>query len=215
MIKVGIADDHKLFREGIRFLLQNMEGVELVLEASNGKELVDMPELSELDVLLLDLDMPEMDGLSTMKMIKPQHPGLGIIILTMHSDLKMISHLMELGANGYLLKDTSPDEFKEAIESVMQNGNYFNQRVSQAILTSLKGNDKKKVALNGNETITQREMEVLELICQEFTAKEIAEKLSISYRTVEGHRNNLIDKFGVKNTAGLIVKAIKEGLVKV
>lgn len=148
-------------------------------------------------------------------MIKPQHPGLGIIILTMHSDLKMISHLMELGANGYLLKDTSPDEFKEAIESVMQNGNYFNQRVSQAILTSLKGNDKKKVALNGNETITQREMEVLELICQEFTAKEIAEKLSISYRTVEGHRNNLIDKFGVKNTAGLIVKAIKEGLVKV
>ncbi len=215
MIKIAIADDHKLFREGLRFLVDNMEGVKVIIEAANGKELLASPLLAEADILLLDLDMPEMDGLEALKQLRPTRPDLGIIILTMHSDTKMIAYLMELGANSYLLKDTSPDEFHKAIFSVKKEGFYFSQMVSQAMLNGLKGNSRKKPGLNNQEELTSREVEVLELICQEFTAKEIAEKLFISHRTVEGHRKNLIEKLGVKNTAGLIVKAIKDGLIEV
>lgn len=215
MIKIAIADDHKLFREGLRFLMDQMDDLEVVFEASNGKELLEQMENHEPDVLLLDLDMPEVDGLEALKQLRPRFPSLGIIILTMHSDSKMVAYLMELGANSYLLKDTSPEEFRKAISSVIQEGFYFNKLVSQAMLTGLKGQSKKKPTLNDTETLTTREIEVLELICQEYTAKEIAEKLFISHRTVEGHRKNLIEKLGVKNTAGLIVKAIKEGIIEV
>ena len=194
MIKIAIADDHKLFREGLRFLMDQMDDLEVVFEASNGKELLEQMENHEPDVLLLDLDMPEVDGLEALKQLRPKFPNLGIIILTMHSDSKMVAYLMELGANSYLLKDTSPEEFRKAISSVIQEGFYFNKMVSQAMLTGLKGQSKKKPTLNDTETLTTREIEVLELICQEYTAKEIAEKLFISHRTVEGHRKNLIEK---------------------
>lgn len=215
MIKVAIADDHKLFREGLRFLMDQMDNLEVVFEASNGRELLDNIESHQPDVLLLDLDMPEVDGLEALKQLRPKYPDLGIIILTMHSDSKMVAYLMELGANSYLLKDTSPEEFKKAIANVVEEGFYFNKMVSQAMLVGLQGQSKKKPSLGHNEALTSRELEVLELICQEFTAKEIADKLFISHRTVEGHRKNLIEKLGVKNTAGLIVKAIKEGVIEV
>ncbi|GHE67805.1 MULTISPECIES: response regulator transcription factor [Roseivirga] len=215
MIRVAIADDHKLFREGLRFLMDQMDNLEVVFEASNGRELLETIAEHQTDVLLLDLDMPEVDGLEALKQLRPIQPDLGIIILTMHSDAKMVAYLMELGANSYLLKDTSPEEFQKAITSVVEEGFYFNKMVSQAMLGGLKGQVKKKPSLGYRESLTSREIEVLELICQEYTAKEIAEKLFISHRTVEGHRKNLIDKLGVKNTAGLIVKAIKEDLVQV
>ena len=215
MIRVAIADDHKLFREGLRFLMDQMDNLEVVFEASNGRELLVTIAEHQTDVLLLDLDMPEVDGLEALKQLRPIQPDLGIIILTMHSDAKMVAYLMELGANSYLLKDTSPEEFQKAITSVVEEGFYFNKMVSQAMLGGLKGQVKKKPSLGYRESLTSREIEVLELICQEYTAKEIAEKLFISHRTVEGHRKNLIDKLGVKNTAGLIVKAIKEDLVQV
>lgn len=215
MIKVAIADDHKLFREGLRFLMDQMDNLEVVFEASNGRELLDNIESHQPDVLLLDLDMPEVDGLEALKQLRPKYPDLGIIILTMHSDSKMVAYLMELGANSYLLKDTSPEEFKKAIANVVEEGFYFNKMVSQAMLVGLQGQSKKKPSLGHNEALTSRELEVLELICQEYTAKEIADKLFISHRTVEGHRKNLIEKLGVKNTAGLIVKAIKEGIIEV
>lgn len=215
MIKVAIADDHKLFREGLRFLIDQMNDLEVVFEASNGKELLDTIGQYNPDILLLDLDMPEVDGLEALKELRPKMPDLGIIILTMHSDSKMVAYLMELGANSYLLKDTSPEEFQKAIHGVMEEGFYFNQMVSKAMLGGLKGQAKKKPTLSHQEALTSREQEVLELICQEFTAKEIADKLFISHRTVEGHRKNLIEKLGVKNTAGLIVKAIKEGIIEV
>lgn len=215
MIKVAIADDHKLFREGLRFLIDQMDDLEVVFEASNGRELLDTIGQHTPDILLLDLDMPEVDGLEALKELRPKMPDLGIIILTMHSDSKMVAYLMELGANSYLLKDTSPEEFQKAIHSVMGEGFYFNQMVSKAMLGGLKGQAKKKPTLSHHEALTSREQEVLELICQEFTAKEIADKLFISHRTVEGHRKNLIEKLGVKNTAGLIVKAIKEGIIEV
>lgn len=215
MIKVAIVDDHKLFREGVHFLIERMEDVALVFEASNGNELLTKLEGTQPDVLLLDLDMPDMDGIDALKILRPQYPEMGVIILTTYSDTKMIAYLMELGANGYLLKDTDPETLQRAIESVYQEGYFFTKSVSQAMLTGLKGQMRKKPTLKNNVSLTAREVEVLELICQEYTAKEIADKLFISPRTAEGHRRKLIEKLGVKNTAGLIVKAIKEGIVNI
>ena len=189
--------------------------MELVFEASNGNELLTKLERTQVDVLLLDLDMPDMDGIDALKALRPQYPDLGVIILTTYSDSKMIAYLMELGANSYLLKDTDPETLERAIVSVSREGYYFTKNVSQAMLTGLKGQMRKKPTLKNNVSLTAREVEVLELICQENTAKEIADKLFISPRTAEGHRRKLIEKLGVKNTAGLIVKAIKEGIVDV
>ncbi|GAB5522464.1 MAG: response regulator transcription factor [Roseivirga sp.] len=215
MIKTAIVDDHKLFREGVHFLIEKMDDVELVFEAGNGNELLTRLQEFDTDVLLLDLDMPNMDGIDALKILRPQYPDLGVIILTTYSDTKMIAYLMELGANGYLLKDTDPETLQKAIESVYREGYFFTRSVSQAMLTGLKGQARKKPTLKNNVSLTAREVEVLELICQEYTAKEIADKLFISPRTAEGHRRKLIEKLGVKNTAGLIVKAIKEGILNI
>lgn len=215
MIRTAVVDDHKLFREGIHFLVEQMEDIELVFEASNGRELLTKLEQVNTDVLLLDLDMPDMDGIDALKTLRPLYPDMGVIILTTYSDSKMIAYLMELGANGYLLKDTDPETLQRAIESVYREGYFFTRNVSQAMLIGLKGHMRKKPTLKNNVALTAREVEVLELICQEYTAKEIANKLFISPRTAEGHRRKLIEKLGVKNTAGLIVKAIKEGIVEI
>ena len=215
MIKVAIADDHRLFREGIHFLLDQMGDIELIFEAASGNELIQKLEQQEIDVLLLDLEMEDMDGMEAIKIIRPQYPELGIIILTTYSESKMMAYLMELGANGYLLKDAEPETLQRAIESVYHEGYYFTREVSRAMITGLKSPARKKPLLKNNVVLSAREIEVLQLICQEYTAKEIADKLFISPRTAEGHRRHLIEKLGVKNTAGLIVKAIKEGLVEV
>ncbi|OEK00278.1 hypothetical protein BFP97_01560 [Roseivirga sp. 4D4] len=214
-IQVAIADDHKLFREGIHFLIDQMEGISICFEVADGKELIIRLKEEVPDVLLLDLDMPEMDGIEVLKEVRSLYSSMGVIILTMHSDAKMIAYLMELGANGYLMKDTSPEELEQAIRSVKEEGFYFNKAVSEAMLGGLKNHSPKKPVLKNNVTLTSREIEVLELICQEYTAKEIAEKLFISPRTAEGHRRSLIEKLGVKNTAGLIVRAVKEGLIDI
>lgn len=213
MIKVAITDDHKLFREGIRFLIDQMEGMYMLFETSSGEELLKKLESEEPDVLLLDLDMPNMDGIEVLKEVRPMYPEVKVVILTMYNDPKMMAYLMELGASGYLLKDTNPEELERAIYNVYREGYYFNREVSQAMLSGLKKQQQKKPTLKNNVALTAREVEVLELICQEYTAKEIADELFISPRTAEGHRRSLIEKLGVKNTAGLIVKAIKEGLI--
>lgn len=215
MISIALADDHKLFREGIRYLLENMDSVTMIFEAANGKELLEMVKEEQPDIILLDLEMPEMDGITALKILKADYPRIGVIILTMYNDDKMISHLMEQGANGYLLKNTNQEELELAIKSVSEKGFYFNDYMAKAMLTGLKSQNQKKPALKNSVELTSREMEVLELICQELTTKEIADKLFISHRTAEGHRKNLIDKFGVKNTAGLIIKAIKEGIITI
>jgi DNA-binding NarL/FixJ family response regulator len=215
IIKVAITDDHNLFREGIRFLIEQMEGIELIFETSSGTELMKKLETEQPDILLLDLEMPDPDGIETVKIIRPEYPELGIIILTTYNDPKIMAYLMELGANSYLLKDTDPETLERCIRSVYYEGYYFTREVSEAMIKGLKVNARKKPTLKNQNTLSPREVEVLQLICQEYTAKEIADKLFISPRTAEGHRRHLIEKLGVKNTAGLIVRAIKEGLVEV
>ncbi len=214
MIHVAIIDDHKLFREGISFLVNQMNGISMTLEASRYDDLLEGLSHQIMDVLLLDLDMPERDGLEVLEGVRKQYPELKVVILTMHDDPKMMAYLMEMGANSYLLKDCSAEELEKAIRAVIEEGYYFGGQLAQAMIGGLQKPTVKKPRLKDSETVTARELEVLQLICQEFTAREIAEKLYISQRTVEGHRKNLLEKLGVKNTAGLIVKAIKEGIIQ-
>ncbi len=214
MIKVIIADDHKLFRQGIAVLLEDMEDVSLIDDVDNGNELLAALKDDLPDIVLLDLDMPGKNGIEVLEEIRQQYAELGVIILTA-VDVPMVPYLDICGANGYLFKSTSHEEVENAIRSVYREGFYFNKSVSQAMLGSLKKPQRKKPTLKNNVTLSNREVEVLELICQEYTAKEIGEKLFISPRTAEGHRRHLIEKLGVKNTAGLIVKAIKEGIVDI
>jgi DNA-binding NarL/FixJ family response regulator len=214
-IKVAIADDHSLFREGLKFILAKMSGIELILEVSNGVELLKGFEKEVPNVVLLDLEMPNGDGVETCKQLKKDYPEVRVLVLTMHSEERMISYLMEIGANGYLLKDIRHDVLKNAIEAVHTQGFYFTNEVSKSLLEGLKKHSRQVPKFGMEVSLSTREKEVLELIAKELTTLEIGERLFISERTVEGHRKNLLSKFDVKNTAGLILKAVKQGFLQV
>ncbi|WP_339607075.1 response regulator transcription factor [uncultured Roseivirga sp.] len=214
-IKVAIADDHSLFREGLKFILAKMSGIELILEVSNGVELLKGFEKEVPNVVLLDLEMPNGDGVETCKQLKKDYPEVKVLVLTMHSEERMISYLMEIGANGYLLKDIRHDVLKNAIEAVHTQGFYFTNEVSKSLLEGLKKHSRHVPKFGMEVSLSTREKEVLELIAKELTTLEIGERLFISERTVEGHRKNLLSKFDVKNTAGLILKAVKQGFLQV
>jgi len=212
-IKYAIADDHKIFRQGLRYALADDCTLKLVGEAENGISLLQLIERQRPDVILLDLKMPEMDGIEVIKRIRVSHPDIKILMLTTYNDEHFILHLLELGANGYLLKNAEPDEIKKAIHFIHENDYYFNHLVSSTMLRAI-------MRKNGNGSkspdavkLNERELDVLKFICKELTAGEIAEKIFLSARTVEGIRANLIEKVGAKNTAGLVLYAVKNGII--
>lgn len=214
-IRIAIADDHKLFREGMGMILQTVAQFDVLYDAEDGVQLLERMSAEGAllpDVVLLDLKMPNKDGLETTKELIAKYPSIRILILTMLDDDDYILHSLDNGAHGYLLKDTSADEMKNAIMSVHKEGYYFSHRVSQVMLKGLKRKPSAP-SLGDEYHITNREQEVLQLICQEMTTTAIADKLFLSVRTVESHRKNVMEKIGAKNTAGLVFRAIKAGLV--
>ncbi len=215
-IKLAIADDQKLFLKGLKFLVSEFENIELVLEAENGRDLLEKMETIQPDVILMDLKMPVMDGIEATEILKSRDSSVKIILLTMYNEERLIAHMMKIGANGYLLKDEEPEVLREAIEAVMDRGFFFNEYVSKALVKGLRMKGKptlQSVAPQAEAKLTRRELEVLQLICQEKTNSQIAEQLFLSPRTVEGHRRKLIEKVGVKNTAGLVIYAYRNGLM--
>jgi DNA-binding NarL/FixJ family response regulator len=212
-IKIAIADDYKIFRDGIKVGLLNDDNLEVVLEADNGEDLLAGFEKTMPDVVIMDLKMPIMDGMEATKVIKKKYSTVKVLVVTMYEDDKFIIHLMENGANGYLLKNADAEEIKKSIYAVHENGYYFNDVVNKALLKKLvlKGNF--KPSFNQDVELTERELEVLKLICEEKTAAEIGKELFLSPRSVEGIRQRLIEKVGVRNTAGLVMFAIKNGLL--
>mgnify|MGYP005841374827 CR=1 FL=1 len=212
-IDIVITDDHKLFRKGMASLLEDFDFVENIYEAGNGVELLSiLDEAKSLpDLILLDLQMPEMDGMVATVKIRKKYPDLKIIILTMQDDEQIILHMIQQGVNGYLMKNADPDELEIAIKSVLLKEMYFPENISKLVYGSL--NEKKNKWKISD--LTGREYEVLNLICKEFTANEIAQKLNVSPRTVEGYRTKLLDKTGAKNIAGLVVFAFKNRLVEI
>ena len=213
VIKVAIADDHKIFRKGVILSLRQYNNIKFVQEAENGQELIDgLPE-SDPDVILMDLRMPLKDGIETTKYVAKQFPKIHILALTIYEDERFVTHLMEIGANGYLLKNADPSEIKKAIVEVATKGYYLNNFVNRILLKKSHARTKVVPNLNVEVTLADRERDVLKYICMEFTAQEIAQKLEVSPRTVEAIKDRLMERFGAKNTAGLVFFAVKNNLV--
>lgn len=207
-INIAIADDHQLFREGIATIINFYPNLHVIYDVGNGEELLQKMTQELPDVVLLDLKMPKVDGMEAAERIKDLYPQVKIIVLTMHHQEDFIIHMLKIGVNAYLLKNTSSQEVKKAIESVYAKDYYFDENISQVMLKGLRKKHVIKPKLEANTRLTPREGEVLELICREYTTSEIAEKLFVSTRTVETHRKHLLEKLGAKNTAGLVIKAI-------
>lgn len=216
-IKVAIADDHKIFRKGVILSLRPYTNLKFVLEAENGQELIDqlaaIPDEEKPEVILMDLRMPQKDGIETTKYVAKQYPSIHIIALTMYEDERFVSHMMEIGANGYLLKSADPGEIKKAIMEVKAKGYYLNNFVNRILLKKSHARQKVVPSLTNEITLTERERDVIKYICMEFTAQEIAQKLEVSPRTVEAIKDRLMERFGAKNTAGLVFYAVKNNLI--
>jgi DNA-binding NarL/FixJ family response regulator len=215
IIKVAIADDEALFRKGMKLILDSQSELEVVLEAENGKDLLDqLSQTKELpDILLLDLKMPEMNGIEAAKILQKDYPTLKTIVLSTHFSRAFIINMIELSAVAYLPKNSLPAEVIETIEAVYKNGFYYNSEVLAIIRENIIS--KKKPKAQFSLDLTSREKEVLQLICEQCTAPEIAEKLFISPRTVDGHRNNLLLKLDCRNVAGLVVFALQHQIVDI
>lgn len=211
MIRLALADDQLLFRRGLVMLLRDMAGVQVVFECGNGEELLTGLRDNSIDIVLLDLEMPVMDGMEAIGRIKQEYPNVKVIVLSTHNKEKFILRAMDSGAAGYMLKSADTDEIESTIRSVQESGYYYSDRVSHVMLHGLVSKQKVKPTFNEVDPLSERELEVLRAICQGLTNTEIAGKLFISPRTVEGHRNNMLLKTGAKNTAGLVVYAMTKG----
>lgn len=211
-IKIALVDDHQLIRAGLARLLQLEDGIDVVAEAPNGKVFLDLLPSRPVDVVLLDMDMPVMDGKTTLEQLVVNSPNTKVLILTVHEHDSFIVHMMEAGAHGYFLKDSDPEEVVLAIRTVVKDGIYFNHRVSSALLKGLSRTNAPHATLLG-ESLNQRELDVLSLICKEYTTAQIADELFLSQKTIEGYRKSLLEKTQTKNVAGLAVFAVKNKLI--
>ncbi|MEO1261081.1 MAG: response regulator transcription factor [Bacteroidota bacterium] len=216
MIKLAIADDEALFRKGLIMLL-NEEQIEVMLEANDGDHLIEQLKTAESlpNILLLDLNMPNLNGIETARIISKNYPSIKFIVLSTFFSKAFIINMIEMGAAAYLPKNSTPEEVNQTILEVHKNGFSYNRKVLEVIRENMIHKTRPKLNHPFGTELTQREREILQLICEEYTTPEIAEKLFISRRTVDGHRNNLLQKLGCKNVAGLVVLAIQRQLVKV
>jgi DNA-binding NarL/FixJ family response regulator len=214
-INIVVTDDHKLFRRGIIALLSDFDFIDEINEAGNGVELLILLEELKIkpDIILLDVRMPEMDGVEAQKRIRKIYPDIKIIILTMEDDEQFILHLIHEGVNGYLLKNADPDEMELAILKTVEQGFYFPDDISKLVMNNLVKQPKADYSINID--LSERELLILDLICKEFTATEMADSLDLSPRTIEGYRRKLLEKTGAKNMAGLVVFALKHNLVSI
>lgn len=212
-IKVIITDDHALFRQGVKTALSFRQDIEFLGEAENGMQLLNLLKFLHPDVILLDIQMPIMDGIATLPEIRKILPDVKVIMLTMHNEVSLISKLMGIGANSYLTKDSDSDTIYEAIKTCFENEFYFNEFTNRAMLTGLRTQQTPN-KLDEDAELSDKEIHVLKLMCDEKSTKEIAEIVEISPRTVEAIRDRLKIKTGAKSTAGLILYAVKHGLIE-
>jgi len=215
MITLALADDETLFRKGMRILLEDFGNMEVILEAADGQDLID--QLASLDVLpqilLLDLNMPELNGVETAKILQQQYPALRIVVLSTYFSKQFILSMIELGASAYLPKNSVPEVVEWTIREVADKGFAYTDEVMAVVRENMLKKSKSKPSFGPQ--LSERERQVLQLICEQCTAGEIAERLHISQRTVDGHRNNLLQKLNCRNTAGLVVYAVQHKLVDV
>jgi DNA-binding NarL/FixJ family response regulator len=220
-LKLALVDDHEIFRKGLVLLLKSIENVGSIAEASNGKEFLDMIDKQDFDVVFMDVKMPVMNGIESTRYALEKKPSLKIIGLSMFGEEEYLESMIESGVEGFLLKKADLKEIEKAINLIAAGKNYFSEELVASLTKKFgsSGRTEKNGAISQgsgeSEKISKREIEILQLICKGYSNIEIAEKLFISPRTVDGHRANIISKTGAKNTANLVMYAIKHGLVKV
>ena len=209
--KIIIVDDHTLFRNGLRILINNMDDYQVVAEAANGKQFLDLIDKDVPDLVLLDINMPVMDGIEAATLAHEKFPELKIITLSMYGEEDYYYKMVNAGVKGFVLKNSDIKEVKAALDVVFDGGSFFSSELLQNLVNSLKSSPKSK---EFHAELSEREMEILILICQGLSNQEIGDKLFISKRTVDKHRANILEKSESKNTAQLVVYAIKNKLVE-
>lgn len=215
-IKVALADDHVLLRNGLASLINGFDGVTVLFEADNGQELIDKLDKNNLpDLILLDINMPVRDGYDTALWLKQNYPFIKVLALSMYDNEQSIIKMMRNGARGYLLKDTHPKEFKTALQAVMAKGFYYSEMVTGKLIHAVNNMDEAQQNNNAFTKLNERETEFLKLACTEMTYKEIADKMYLSPRTIDGYRDALFEKLNLKTRVGLVMYAIRNGIVQV
>ena len=209
--KVIIVDDHTLFRNGLRILLNTLEDYQVVAEAANGKQFIELLEKDLPDLVLLDINMPVMDGIEAATIAQKLYPDIKIITLSMYGEEDYYYKMVNAGVKGFVLKNSDIKEVKTALDVVFEGGSFFSSELLQNLVNSLKSSSRSK---EFHAELSEREMEILILICQGLSNQEIGDKLFISKRTVDKHRANILEKSESKNTAQLVVYAIKNKLVE-
>jgi DNA-binding NarL/FixJ family response regulator len=211
MIKLILVDDHRMFRESIRKMLTIEKIADVVAEASNGVEFLNLLDSKESDVVLMDIAMPEMDGIETTQKALKKNPDLKILILSSFGEEKYYFSMVEAGVKGFVLKSAALAELENAISEVARGGSWFSSELLQNVITNMKLNPGKESGIEHSD----REIEILSLICEGLTNEQIANKINLSYDTVKWHRANILTKTGCNNTAGLVMYAIKNKIVKI
>lgn len=217
VIHVAIADDHKIFRDGIKMALSPRSNLQMIWEAEDGKDLLHKIAIQKPDVLLMDIRMPEIDGINAIELLRKEYEELKIIVLTMYDDQQMISKMMEMGANAYLTKTTDPDEIYEAILTCMNEDFYFNQLVNNAVMGKLM--QKKKVNRHHYGTqipinFNEKELKILQLLAEDKTTDDISKIIFLSPRTIETIRQNMKNKIGAKTIGGLITYGLRNKMIE-
>ncbi|SRR5260221_1834838 len=212
VIKIVIADDYPMFLEGLQLLLEKQEGIKIVGQASNGKELLDVVKKTVPDVVITDIEMPVMNGIEATSVLKKNLPNTAVIALTMYCDEDLLADMLEAGANGYLLKKTTKQELKEAVKTVYEGSNYFCNSTTMSLSKMIA---QRKAQQNIPKIVfSEKELEIIKLICEQYASKQIANITHLTHRTVEKYRDNIIKKTGAKNMVGIAIYAIKNGIYK-
>ncbi len=212
-IKVAIADDHKIFRDGIRMALKDRDYLKILWEAEDGKDLMHKLQIKQPDVLLMDLRMPELDGMNAIGLIRKEYEEVKIIVLTMYDDQEMITKMMEMGANAYLTKTTDPDEIYQAIITCMNDDFYFNDLVNKAVLLKLQHKKTVRQFYPNPVKFSDKELKILKCIAEDKTTEEISGVVFLSPRTIETIRQKMKEKVGAKTIAGLVMYATRNKLI--
>jgi DNA-binding NarL/FixJ family response regulator len=213
MINVIIVDDHQMFIDGVKSILKSEKNIRITGEALNGLQLFELFKTELPDIVLMDINMPGMDGIEATKIIAAKYAKVKVIVLSMHSSKEFVAGLIEAGASGYILKNTGRKELVQAIQAVSEGKTFYSNAVTEVIMDSFK-NPARQISNPELAQLTDREKEVLKLIAREYSTKQIAEELFISSNTVETHRKNIMSKINAKNMAGLVKYALQTGLIE-
>lgn len=211
-IRIVIADDHPMFREGIYLLLEKQDELEIIGEANDGEQLIRVTKNLLPDIVITDIDMPHVNGIEATKAIKTEHPGTGVIALTMFGEDHLIVDMLEAGATGYLLKNARKDDLTEAVNTVYSGQSYYcgstSMRLTKMIAQSKGFRDMPK------KDFSEKELDIMKLICEQYASKEIADATQLTQRTVEKYRGDIMEKIGARNLAGIVIYAIRNGIYK-